>query len=135
MSQENVESDKRGFELWNCGDMDALRERYHPEAVMHHPPAWPEPGPSVGRDAIFDQFRRLREDTQANELQVTLLGDPDDWVIWEYLWSATGLESGLALELIGVQAVRHSGGKVVEVRYYTDRGEAFEAFEAFGLRE
>lgn len=64
MSQEDVEFAKRGIALWNRGDMDALRERYHSEAVMHHPPAWPEPGPSVGRDAIFDQFRRLREDAR-----------------------------------------------------------------------
>ncbi len=43
MSRENVEPAKRGIELWNRGDMDALRERYHPNAVMHHPSGWPEP--------------------------------------------------------------------------------------------
>ncbi len=128
MSWENVELTRRGVELWNRGEMDALRELYHPKAVMHHPPGWPEPGPSVGREAILDQFRRLREDTKTDELHMmTLLGDPDDWVVWEYRWSATGLESGLPMELTGVQAARSFGGKIVEVRFYDDRESALEA--------
>ena len=89
-----MELAKHGIELWNRGDMDALRERYHSEAVMHHPHGWPEPGPSVGREAIFDQFRRLREDAETDELEMTVVADPGDWVVWEYRWSAVGLESG-----------------------------------------
>ena len=65
-SRENMELAKLGIELWNRGDMDALRERYHPEAVIHHPQGWPEPDPSVGREAILDQLRRLREDTETD---------------------------------------------------------------------
>jgi ketosteroid isomerase-like protein len=132
MSQENVEFAKRGIALWNRGDMDALRERYHPEAVMHHPPAWPEPGPSVGRDAIFNQFRRLREDAKTNQLEMTVLADPGDWIVWEYRWTAIGLESGLPMELVGAQATRYSAGQIVEVRFYADRAEALEAV---GMRE
>jgi ketosteroid isomerase-like protein len=127
MSRENVELAKRGIELWNRGDMDALRERYHPKAVMHHPAGWPEPGPSVGRDAIFDQFHRLREDAKTDQLEMTILADAGDWIVWEYRWSAIGLESGLPMELIGGQATRYSAGKIVEVRFYADRNEALEA--------
>jgi ketosteroid isomerase-like protein len=127
MSRENVEFAKRGIELWNRGDMDALRERYHPDAVMHHPPGWPEPGPSVGRDAILDQLRRLREDAETDKLEMTVLADPDDWIVVEYHWSAIGLESGLPMELTGAQATRYSDGKIIEVRFYTDRNAALEA--------
>jgi ketosteroid isomerase-like protein len=31
MSQENVESVKTGFEAWNAGDMEGLRELYDPD--------------------------------------------------------------------------------------------------------
>jgi ketosteroid isomerase-like protein len=30
MSEENVEVMRRGFELWNAGEMDALRELFDP---------------------------------------------------------------------------------------------------------
>ena len=30
MSQENVDVVRRGFEAWNAGDVDALRELYDP---------------------------------------------------------------------------------------------------------
>ena len=132
MSQENVELAKLGIELWNRGDMDALRERYHPNAVMHHPSGWPEPGPSVVRDAIFAQLRRLREDAETDELEMTVVADPDDWVVWEYRWSAAGLESGLPMDLLGAQATRYSEGKVVEVRFF---GAKDEALAAVGLSE
>ena len=48
MSQENVEIVRRGFEAWNAGDMDALRELYDPGIIWRRPEGWPEPGPYVG---------------------------------------------------------------------------------------
>jgi ketosteroid isomerase-like protein len=44
MSQENVEVVRAVFGAWNAGDMDALRELYHPDAVLRMPEGWPEPG-------------------------------------------------------------------------------------------
>ena len=38
MSEENVEIVRRGFEVWNAGDMDALRELYDPGII------WPARG-------------------------------------------------------------------------------------------
>ena len=34
MSQENVEIVRAVFAAWNAGDMDSVRELYHPDAVM-----------------------------------------------------------------------------------------------------
>jgi ketosteroid isomerase-like protein len=45
MSQENVEAVRATFEAWNAGDMDALREPLHPDAILWMPEDWPEPGP------------------------------------------------------------------------------------------
>ena len=47
--------------------------------------------------------------------------------MWQYRWSAIGLESGLPMELIGRQAARYSAGKVAEARFYADMNEALEA--------
>ena len=61
MSQENVEVAKASFEAWNAGDMDALRELYHPDVIARPPEDWPEPGPFVGREAVMRQWEQLRE--------------------------------------------------------------------------
>ena len=61
MSEENVEIVRRGFEVWNTGDMDALRELYDPGIVWRPAEGWPEPGPYAGREAVMRQWQRNRE--------------------------------------------------------------------------
>src|SRR5437764_13584885 len=61
MSQENVEVVRAAFDAWNAGDMDALRQLYHPDAIVRSPEGWPEPGPFVGREAVMREFEQLRE--------------------------------------------------------------------------
>jgi len=41
--------------------MESVGNAYHPDAVMWYPPGLPEPGPFFGREAIVQQFNRLRE--------------------------------------------------------------------------
>ena len=49
MSQENVEVVRAGFEAWNAGDMEALRELLDSGVVLRMPQGWPEPGPLMIR--------------------------------------------------------------------------------------
>ena len=64
MSEENVEVARAYFEAWNAGDMDALREVYHPDLIVRAPEGWPEPGPFVGREAVISQAKRRRHRRQ-----------------------------------------------------------------------
>jgi ketosteroid isomerase-like protein len=59
MSQENVEVVRRSFEVWNAGDMDALREMQDPGIIWRGPEGWPEPGPYAGREAVMRQVNQL----------------------------------------------------------------------------
>jgi len=68
MSQENVEVVRAGFQAWNAGDMDAVREMHDPSVIARTLEGWPEPGPFVGRDAVMRQFERLRETWDADAL-------------------------------------------------------------------
>jgi ketosteroid isomerase-like protein len=61
MSQENVEVVRRVYDAWNAGDMTALRDLCDPDVVLHHPDGWPEPGPSVGREAVRRQWEQVRD--------------------------------------------------------------------------
>jgi ketosteroid isomerase-like protein len=70
MSKENVEVVRAVFEAWNAGDMDALRELYHPDVIARPPEDWPEPGPWVGRDAVMRQWEQQRETWDADDLKL-----------------------------------------------------------------
>ena len=61
MSQENVDFLKAAIEAWNAGDMDAVRDSYHPDAMIGRLEGWPEPGPIVGREAVMRQWQQVRE--------------------------------------------------------------------------
>jgi ketosteroid isomerase-like protein len=92
MSQENVEIVQAAFEAWNAGDMDALRELYHPDAISRSPEGWPEPGPFVGREAVMHQAEQLRAtwDADAFELISDFI-DVGDRVVVSGVAQATAL--------------------------------------------
>jgi ketosteroid isomerase-like protein len=126
MSQENVETIKLLFELWNAGDMDAYRELLAPDVILRNPEGWPEPGPHVGREAVMRQFEQLREtwDTDAFELISDFI-DVGDRVAVRFVWHAAGHGPQARMELTGVYTVRK--GKLLAIENCWDHAEALEA--------
>jgi hypothetical protein len=64
VAREDVENVRRGFEAWNAGDLTTIAKLYDPAVVMYHLEGWPEPGPSVGRDAVMREWEQIREPWQ-----------------------------------------------------------------------
>jgi ketosteroid isomerase-like protein len=131
MSQENVEIVRAGFDAWNGGDMDALRELYDPGVVLRPPNGWPEPGPYFGREAAMRQFEQLREtwDTDAAEAIGDFI-DVGDRVALRFIWRGAGHGPESNIELTTIQTVRN--GKILSIDYYWDHAEALAAL---GLSE
>ena len=131
MSEENVEIVRRGFEVWNTGDMDALRELYDPGIVWRPAEGWPEPGPYVGREAVMRQLEQLREtwDTDSFELISDFI-DVGDRVAVRFIWRGVGRGPESNIEGTGVYAVRK--GRIFSIEFFWDHAEALEAA---GLRE
>ena len=131
MSQENVEIVRRGFEVWNAGDMDALRELFDPGIIWRAPEGWPEPGPYAGREAVMRQVEQLREtwDTDSFELISDFI-DVGDRVAVRLIWEGAGHGPESNIELTGVYTVRK--GRVVAIELFWDHAEALEAL---GLSE
>jgi ketosteroid isomerase-like protein len=130
MSQENVEIAKAAFEAWNRGDMEALRELYHPDAIMRLYQEWVEPGPFVGRDAIMRQFEYLRDTWDADALDALDFVDAGDRVVVSYVWRVTG--RGPKVELPAALVYTMRKGQIFGVEFFRDHDEALEAA---GLRE
>ena len=131
MSEENVEIVRRGFEVWNTGDMDALRELYDPGIVWRPAEGWPEPGPYVGREAVMRQLEQLREtwDTDSFELISDFI-DVGDRVAVRFIWRGVGRGPESNIEGTGVYAVRK--GRIFSIEFFWDHAEALETL---GLSE
>jgi ketosteroid isomerase-like protein len=131
MSQENVEIVRAAFDAWNAGDMDALRQLYHPDAIVRSPEGWPEPGPFVGREAVMREFEQLREawETDAAEPLSDFI-DAADRIVVRFVWRGAGRGPEADLELTQVNTVRD--GKIFAIEYFWDHAEALEVL---GLSE
>ena len=126
MSEENVEVVRNYVQVWNAGDMEAVRALYDPDAVMRAAPAWPEPGPFVGRDAVMQQLSQARSAFDSDSLEI--LGDPlavGDRVIVRLTWHGTGRGPQSDMELTLIVSIRN--GRIFGVEYFWHYPDALEA--------
>jgi ketosteroid isomerase-like protein len=126
MSQENVEIVQAAFAAWNRGDMDALRELYHPDVIMLVTDNWPEPGPFVGRDAVMHQHERFREPYDSDWFEpITSARHIADRVVVKAIWHGVGQGPETKLEWTVVYGVR--SGTIRFLELFWDHAEALEA--------
>ena len=127
MSRENVEIVRVGFEAWNAGDMDALRESFAPDLIVRAPEGWPEPGPFVGREAAMRQFTQNREIFDFNDVlePITDFLDAADRVVVRFIWRGVGRGPESNVELTAVYTVRK--GKIFGLEFFWDHAEALGA--------
>jgi ketosteroid isomerase-like protein len=131
MSQENVEIVRAFFEVWNTGDMDALREFVDPDAIMRMPEDWPEPGPYVGREAVMRQGEQQRETWDADALvPISDFIDGADRIVVRFIWRGAGHGPEANLEATGVYTVRN--GRILAIEHFWDHAKALETL---GLSE
>lgn len=82
-ADENAALIRRGYEAFNSGDMNTLRELFDESAVWHTPGRSWLAGDHQGRDATFAYFGQLGQGTGGTfraELQ-QVLADDDDRVV------------------------------------------------------
>jgi ketosteroid isomerase-like protein len=131
MSRENVEVVRTLFDTWNAGDMDAVRELYDANAIVYHLEGWPEPGPSVGREAVMRLWEGIREPWDADELiLIDHSIDVGDRVAVRVSWRGTGQGPDMTMEMTAVFSVRK--GRIVHHEFFWDHAEALETL---GLSE
>ena len=122
MSQENVETVRAVFEVWNAEDMRTLNELYDPEVIVRPPEGWPEPGPFVGREAVMRQWKQLRETWNVDGVEMlTDFLDAGDRVAVRVNWHGAGSGPEANLEMTDVFTVRK--GKVFYMECFWDHAE------------
>ena len=131
MSQESVEVVRRGFEAWNAGDMDAVRENHDPDAIMRMPEGWPERGPFVGRDAVMRQLEQQRETWDADSFElISDFIDVGDRVAVRFIWHGAGYGPESNIEATGIYTVRK--GRIFYIEHFWDHAEALKSLGIAG---
>ena len=125
-----METVKAVHGAWNAGDMDALRELYHPDAIVRTLSGWPEPGPFVGREAVMRWFEQLRETFDADALDQISYTDVADRVAVRQIWRGAGQGPEANMEMTNVITVRK--GRIFYQELFWDHAEALETL---GLQE
>ena len=125
MSEENRRLVQQSFDWWNRGEMGKLRALYHPDAIMRAPEGWPEPGPFLGTDAIFDQFGRIREAWDQDSFEVlSEFLDIGDRVLARVAWRMAGHGPESSMEFTVVYTIRAS--LIMAIELLRDHAEALE---------
>jgi ketosteroid isomerase-like protein len=129
MSEGNVEIVRRGNEVLNQGDLEALMALYAPEAeLIDHANAPDQPSIVRGREAIRRTAEQWLEPFEEFRCDVDEYIDAGDAVICSARWHGRGKASGMTIDVRQYDAYELIDGKVVRATMgYRTREEAFRA--------
>ena len=126
MSQENVEIVRAFARAWNARDMDAVRDLLHPDTIMRVIEGVPEPGPFVGREAVMEQFERLRGAWDSDTVEpISDFIHAGDRVVVRVVWRGVGRGPEMNLEFSIGYTMRK--GQILYQEHIRDHAEALEA--------
>src|SRR5271165_6209234 len=130
MSVANVGLIQRGYDLWNSGQMEALKVMCAPDLVMSTPPDWPDAITSSSRDEAFARLVENRSLFESDTLVPEQWIEAGDCVIVPTQWFAVpkGASAEVKVLLVPVFTVR--GENIVRLDWY---GSVERAIEAVGL--
>ena len=126
VSQENVETIRRGYDAWNRGDLDAVREMYAPDVTADAGGLWPAAGEVSGSDAIIDAFASIIAIFEQSEVLADEYIERGESVVVPTRWRGLLPGSEDVVEQRVVAAYTLRGGQVVHIGYFAELEEAFE---------
>jgi ketosteroid isomerase-like protein len=120
---------RRGYELWNQGDVNAVSRMWSDDFEWHNDPAWPGQRVYYGRDAVV---RFLEEEVadiiHLGEIDVERIETVGDELVI-CMWAHTrGHDSNVDIGKVPIfHVARVRDGKVVRVRAFQDEAQAMAA--------
>ena len=122
----NAADVQRGFEAWNSGRMDVLRESLSEDAVLHFAGNNAMSGTYRGRDAVIDALARaIQRWSPHSDVESVLVSD-DHLMIFHH---ATGEHEGTLYDVTPVIAMKlDADGKVMEVWSLANDQSGYDRF-------
>jgi ketosteroid isomerase-like protein len=123
---------RRGYELWNQGDVSAVSQMWSDDFEWHNDPAWPGQTIYYGRENVV---RFLEEEVadiiHLGEIEVERIERVGDELVICMLAHTRGFESAVDIGKVPVfHVARVKDGRVVRVRAFLDEAQAMEAARA-----
>ena len=130
MSQENVETFKRGLEAGNRGDVETLLEVLDPDVAWHsalHALIGGEATAFRGHDGVREMLRDLYEAFDEIHFEISEIRDLGDRLVAIGRSRVRGKASGADVESPIGFVTEFKNGKAISVHNYLDPEEALEA--------
>ena len=127
MSDENVESFKRGLEAGNRGDVDALLEELHPEIEWHsalHELMGGRQTVFRGHDGVRSMIGDLYDTFAEVRIEISEVRDLGHGLLAIGSTHTRGKASGVETETPLAFVTEIRDGKTISIRAYLDREEA-----------
>ena len=128
MSEENVETIRRGIDAYNRGDKAAWLDAYDADVVMIPAREWPESSPTRGREALWDFYMEALatwETAAIPELGEVI--DSEDRVVGNSRYVGRGKSSGAPFDFNYWFVATFRNGRQSRVEWFSDREQALEA--------
>ena len=127
MSQENIESVRRGVDAWNRGDLDEWLAAFAAEAELHTTGRFADRGVYRGHAGLERYWSEIREDIEGPSLSISELRALGDRVFYCAMGRGRGKRSKVPVERPIWLVTTMRDGLTVRVETYVDRAEALEA--------
>jgi ketosteroid isomerase-like protein len=128
---ENVDTLKKGFDAFNSGDIDTVKETFHEEVTWEGPNTTEVPGggKTEGLEDVINMFGEIQDQWEEFQATPDEFIDAGDTVI--VLGHVTGKnkESGKELKTPFVHVWRMDDGKAKRVQALLDTHEVLEAMK------
>jgi len=122
----NAANTRRGYEAWNSGDLDFIREYFTEDAVLHLAGNNAMSGTYRGRDAVMDALARDSQGWGPHAEMETILAS-DDHVI--AFFHAISERDGKTLDVVLAQAIKFNAeGKVTEAWFLPNDQRGYDQF-------
>jgi hypothetical protein len=122
----NAANTRRGYEAWNSGDLDFIREYFTDDAVLHLAGNNAMSGTYRGRDAVMDALARDSQGWGPHAEMETILAS-DDHVI--AFFQVTSERDGKTLDVVLAQAIKlDADGKATEAWFLPNDQRGYDQF-------
>lgn len=128
MAHPNADLVRKGFEAFAAGDMATMDQLIADDAIWHTSGRNPLAGDYKGKEAIFENWARLRQETEAFQQDMHAILADDDHVV--ALVDVTAARGGKTLKGQQVLVFHVIDGKASEVWAVSTDPYAFDALWA-----
>jgi len=120
---------RRGYELWNHGDLDAVSEMWSDDVVWQNDPSWPGQTRYHGREEVVAFLRdEVAAVIELGDIEVQSVRAFGDELLIKLLARTRGASSHLDIGKVPIfHVARVRDGQVTRIRAFFDEDRALDA--------